>query len=276
MRHTLDASLGLGREREDQLDLQRVECATDFPQVRLERKKALGVYSHTRPRRLLDRLLITSTGATLMTSHIVKNPEEYGELMNLVQQAVIVENRFPEQVFRRWKRVLICEFDDMFSPGFWKGIQGIATRSGDTRIACAILQPPPEYFKIQLEYYGVLNLDVHDTADLYVDLLATEPPHSPADAFLYNCDVVAATSDSLHWQLWAERGPGVAILAVNDDQLVRMDEFATVHWMSAPEALWNVISLTFLKQVIPIEFNNLFQHNYGEPRNEPARWALCS
>jgi len=115
--------------------------------------------------------------------------------------------RFPEQVFQKqFNRFMYHDFYWTLSGDFWLELQKLAVNSMDESILVGVLEPDPEnYFYREFKYYNWLELPVYLSVETYYDIIESFPKESPADALVYNSDIVFWFSPSGKWAIWGER-----------------------------------------------------------------------
>lgn len=191
---------------------------------------------------------------------VIKEYKEFEKFQTLVNEIFVDELRLPNQVFQHsFNMFKFEEFDWAMSADFWQTIQQLALESLDTYILMAVIDPSPiDYFYKEFGYYSWFKLPVNFSSDDYWSILELEPEGSPADALLFNSDVVVWVSPSKRWAVWGERSQGVCVIATSNtsDQLL-MDS-----WRSVDEALKELIPLHYVNQNVPKDFADSLRFNY--------------
>jgi hypothetical protein len=138
------------------------------------------------------------------------------ELINLVFDR---GRRLPEIVFsRKMKNFCFFEFNSMITPEFMSTLRKITEHFRDDRVFVTVLDPDPvEYFFREFGHCGAFQMSSKSTNDEYFDVLAHEPPESPADALLYNSNIITWTASGNKWAMWGERDTGIGVLGAEDD-----------------------------------------------------------
>lgn len=190
--------------------------------------------------------------------------KEFEESFRLVTAAFNPNKRLPEQIFDHlFTNFFFEEFDWAMSADFWKTIQHLAIVSQDSFILTGVLEPNPiEYFYQEFGYYNWFKLPVNISCDDYWDVLQLEPEDSPADAILYNSDIVVWVSATMKWAVWGERNLGVCVLALKDNSTIKKEHPPIGKWKSVNEALINLFPISFYGKQVPIDFSELLRRNY--------------
>ncbi len=136
--------------------------------------------------------------------------------------------------------------------------------SQDTHVLVAVLDPNPiNYFYPTFNYYNFIKFPINITGRNYWKALETGPKDSPADAILFNSEVVVWIPLSTMWAIWGERSYGICILAFASDRVRLSVSDITKTWKSAESALDSFVSFNFQNQKIPKEFSDSIVLNYS-------------
>jgi len=143
------------------------------------------------------------------------------EMLRLQERLKLVvhpDRRLPEPVFQpQYGCFQFTEFDATMADQFWPVLWGLMRAFGDEHCSLAVLDPDPlKYFFAQFKRYGALRFELGNTADDYYNALSSEPDGSPADALLYNSEVIVWLPDSRKWAIWGERSLGIAVIAADE------------------------------------------------------------
>jgi len=138
-------------------------------------------------------------------------------LQERLKLVVHPDRRLPDPVFQpQYGSFRFTEFDATVADQFWPALRGLMRASVDEHCSLAVLDPDPfNYFFVQFKKYGARRFEFGNTAEDYYDALSAEPNGSPADALLYNSEVIVWVPDSLRWAVWGERSLGVAVIAAD-------------------------------------------------------------
>ena len=149
-----------------------------------------------------------------MTSFYTVREDVFQEQIRRAEELFRSARRLPEPVFQPgYRACLAVEFDQLMTRRFWHVVRAISAETGDPGVTWTVLDPhPDEYYRRHFGYFGVARLPASLSADGFLEVLAHEPPDSPADAMLYNARVVACHPDSAGWLVWGERELGIAMI----------------------------------------------------------------
>jgi hypothetical protein len=206
-----------------------------------------------------------------MISYYTRQEDVYREQMSRTEELFRPSQRLPDQVFRPGYRACFAvEFDQLITRRFWDVVRAIGAETGDQGVTWAVLDPSPdEYYRWHFGYFGVVRFPSSASGDDCLEVLAYEPPDSPADAMLYNARVVVCYPDSAEWLVWGERSLGIAIIALR--MLPEADSVKThsiakqlenLAWVPLAEAT-ELIAVNFTNQLLPSGFAEKFHANYG-------------
>lgn len=193
---------------------------------------------------------------------IIQEKKDFEESHRLINQVFRTERRIPDQVFNpSLSGFLFEEFDWAMSSEFWKTIQQLAIASKDSYILTAVLEPSPtDYFFNEFGCYNWFKLPVGITADDYWSVLQSGPKGSPADALLYNSEIVVWVSPSMKWAIWGERSYGICVLAFANGVEKSNKASLLGAWRNASDALKDLIS--FKDGQNPKAFSEFLMLNY--------------
>ncbi|MDG0875585.1 hypothetical protein L5D93_25445 [Paenibacillus thiaminolyticus] len=194
---------------------------------------------------------------------IIRYRIQFEEVAALAEDMVLCDSRMPDQVFRDcFNKFRFEEFDWAMSADFWPFLQEIADKSHDPYIVMGVIEPSPtDYFCKEFGCYNWFQLPVNMSGGDYWSVLELAPGGSPADALLFNSDVVVWLSPSKKWAIWGERTHGLCVLATRT-----IDSFQVNHsWRSADEALQGIIPMHFSNGIVPTDFAHTLRVNYSEP-----------
>ncbi len=191
------------------------------------------------------------------------NNRDFNEAQGLINKAFRRTQQIPNLVFNeKFNQFFFEEFDWAMTPEFWNTIQRLALASNDTDIFLTVLDPDPiNYFFDNFGYYNSMKLPVNITGKDYENILQTGPKDSPADAVLYNSEVIVWLPVSMKWAIWGERSCGICILAFTKDSNLKTPEG---RWQSVHEALKDLIAVDFREKKIPKEFADSLIENYSK------------
>lgn len=127
--------------------------------------------------------------------------------------------KLPEMVFMQsMKHFCFFEFNSMISPEFMSILREVAKHFREDTVLVTVLDPDPvEYFFREFGHCGAFQISSDSTNNEYFSILAHEPPESPADALLYNSNIIIWNSNGNKWAMWGERDSGIGVLGAEDD-----------------------------------------------------------
>ncbi|MCE2793650.1 MAG: hypothetical protein ACK493_15210 [Planctomycetota bacterium] len=106
------------------------------------------------------------------------------------------------------------EYDWALSGEFWQTVQSLSSRSLDSEVLMAVLEPDPtDYFKVNFGFYGWTRLSVEMSNKEYWDFINQSPPESPADSVLGVAEKIVLIPQSKRWCVWGERESGLCVIA---------------------------------------------------------------
>ncbi|WP_139488178.1 hypothetical protein [Brevibacillus dissolubilis] len=153
------------------------------------------------------------------TVHLMKEKKEFEKAYQFITKVFDAKKRLPEQVFHiNFQKTLVFDFDMAMSESFWMEIERLKAASKYTEVFLAVLEPDPvDYYLHEFHYFNWCCFPDSTTPEECWDTLEQGPAESPADAILYNSEIVVWLPTSMKWAIWGERKYGVCILAFNDD-----------------------------------------------------------
>ncbi|NMO94916.1 hypothetical protein [Paenibacillus lemnae] len=191
---------------------------------------------------------------------IIKEKKEFNIFQSLINQIIIDGFRLPNQVFQPpLNKFVFEEFDWSMSAEFWETIQSLALQSADSYVLMAVIEPNPiDYFYKEFGYYSWFKIPTTSSTDDYWSILELEPEGSPADAVVFNSDVVVWVSPSKSWAIWGERSHGVCVLATRNE----LDQLQLSTWRTVDKAINELIPLQYTNKKVPEDFSDLLTINY--------------
>jgi hypothetical protein len=188
-------------------------------------------------------------------------------LLEQLNSMACLENRLPGRVFRPdYNRFRFIEFDMATGDIFWPVLKQLMDESGDDRLNVVSLDPDPlNYFFGHFKKYGALTFSVNNSSDDYYEGLSTSPSESPADALVYNSEVLTWFPGSLKWLIWAERSVGLGVIGARGECGPGFGEILNDGGMavSSPEqAVVDFVSPNFRDTPSLENFLGRFRQNY--------------
>lgn len=194
----------------------------------------------------------------------VKKIDEFQEVHKFIDNVFNIESQLPEQVFsKNFSNYIFEEFDWTMCSEFWDLMRVLAMKVNDSQIFSVVIDPDQvNYFYKEFNYFNCIKIPVNLEKHEYSKVLEIGPKESPADAILYNSNIVVWTSPSMKWGVWGQRNFGICILAFNKD--IKKDDFMPFlkSWKSAEKALESWVTMNFVGQKIPEKFSKVFCLNY--------------
>lgn len=140
----------------------------------------------------------------------IKDKKQFEEATHWVTKTFNYEQRLPNQVCKvPFQKTVVLDFDHAMSRSFWNELEELMCLSGDSFVIMAVLDPNPvDYYYKEFSRYNWCVLQKGTTADEYWSMLEQGPEESPADAILFNSEVVVMLSSSMKWAIW---GNGVTV-----------------------------------------------------------------
>lgn len=192
------------------------------------------------------------------------DPSAYGDTRALIERTFDLEQRLPQRVLRApVKQTAFFEFDDVFEADFWFGVARIAQQVGETEIFGLVVDPDPGYFCEHFGYYGAMKVQIAELESEIPAILQSEPEGSPADSLVHNGRVVAFVGGTGQLAIWAERDPGIGLMASSRlpaGELVA-DPSGKLRSFSATSAL-ELMAPSFATRQVPKDFRSTFLRNY--------------
>jgi len=110
------------------------------------------------------------------------------------------------------------------SAAFWASLRQMVEQSGGKGLFGVLDPDPIAYFHKEFGDCPFFELDSHRTEADYWDALARAPVDSPADAPLYNSEVVVWVPFSTDWAIWGQRSCGICVLGTLGEPIVEVGQ----------------------------------------------------
>ena len=192
------------------------------------------------------------------------NPGEFNTHRARMASVFNAQRRLPELVFSTSiTRYYAFEFDLLMSELFWSALRDIAFHYHDSSIIVAVLDPDPiGYYWTEFGYCNAFKIPALSDANAYFNLLNEAPTSSPADAILYNSNIITWSSDNYCWGVWGERDTGIGILGTLDE----LDLLPSLVTYSIPIAVASRLALQNLQlsEVASARFERQLLANYQD------------
>lgn len=194
-------------------------------------------------------------------SKLIKDKEQFEEALNMAKRAFDYEQRFPEQVFKvPFQKKCVFDFDKAMGYSFWNELERLVTLSDDPFILMAVLDPHPvDYFYKEFSQYNWCIFPKGTTADEYWNSIESSPEESPADAIVFNSEVVVWLSPSMKWAIWGERSYGICILGLSEE----ISSYTSESCLTIETAITDLVTLNFGNK-IPDEVTSKLILHYND------------
>jgi hypothetical protein len=153
-------------------------------------------------------------------------------------ECVVSDAALPGQVFRHHSAVRMIEWDLLWSRRFADFVIDLTKSSGSDAFRLLVLSPDPlEYFFHHFGSLPMLTLTSSDDSDAYIRAINRDPGNSPADAIVHNSNVIVGWPSSKRWCLYGDRDFEIALIALQQEELVARVAAAPVPTYSMDSAL---------------------------------------
>jgi hypothetical protein len=202
----------------------------------------------------------------MSTSEIfISDNATFESIWTKLGQIFLEKSRLPQNVYYMpFDYYLFAEFDWAMSAEFWLELKILASYSADKRIIVVVLDPHPiDYFFKNFGYYNVFYLSTNASANDYWNAIISGPPDSPADAMLYNSNVVTWFADSATWAIWGQREFGICVAGFKESKInLYREESLRSNWFTTESALRDLIPMFFRDKRVPESFSLSILLNY--------------
>jgi len=196
----------------------------------------------------------------------IKTEKDFKDAWTLLNNVFQIDQRMPNQVFKEpFGCFIFEEFDWAMSGEFWDlCLKSLGHIFHDSYILTTVLDPDPvNYFYHHFDYYNMVKLPIDISRSDYWNSLETGPKSSPADAMLFNSEIVVWMPMSKKWAIWGERSYGICILAFADENIRAAATPLIKTWKSTNAALSDFVDINFRdKKAFQIFADNLIR-NYA-------------
>lgn len=191
----------------------------------------------------------------------VESSREYKDSLILLNKIFYIHEQLPNQVFMSaYSGFMFQDFDWTMTRYFWNFVlKPLGNMFEDDYILTTVLDPDPvNYFYHNFGYYNMFKFPLNTAGSDYWKSLESGPVGSPADAILYNSDIVVWAPASAKWAIWGQRSYEICILAFSDKESHKLaSSQLQLNWKQAGNSLSNSV----LKNLSPASYN-LFLQNY--------------
>ena len=192
---------------------------------------------------------------------MIREKEKFSKFWDRILKVFLSTSRLPNRVFREaYSGFSFADLDWAMSANFWESIREISDNRGE-RVLVAVIDPDPvEYFYKEFGGFNFVELPVEASPDDYWVFLETGPEDSPADAALYNSEVVVWIPESLEWAIWGQRDLGICVLAFKRG-LGKSVSPPVGDWVPVDTALIKLLPMKFGgSKIHPVLFNGLLSN----------------
>lgn len=187
----------------------------------------------------------------------IKEKNEFKQSTIIINDVINKGNNLPNNVFnKRFTYYFFNQFDWAMSPDIWEEIKKISTLTKDNHILMAVLDPDPvTYYKRNFDYYNWAKLPISCSADEYMALLSLEPPDSPADAVIFNSEIIVWLPPSKKWAIFGNKDRNLCVLGTNKRNFSSEEWHTLDYWKDD-------LSLEFSKKQELDQFIQQMKRNY--------------
>lgn len=158
----------------------------------------------------------------------------------LADLAVCIDStaELPAQVFRQACAFRVMEWDLMWSARFFEFASALTTAAGSDSFNLLVLDPDPDkYFRRRFGALPLLTFSTSDIAAAYIDRINADPGDSPADAVIYNSNIVAVWPATKLWCLYGHRDFEISVIATQDNHVLKAIDNAKLPTYTMAEAV---------------------------------------
>lgn len=189
--------------------------------------------------------------------------DQYPVARQKVESLFDVTKCLPEQVFKRSFRFrLLSEFE--FAMGdLLETFRKTGSPLADDTVLLSVLDPDPityfyKYFNKINAFYFKTNITKKEYSSL-----RWRNPGNEADAIQFNTEIETYIPSSLSWAMWGERSREIAVLGLDDPELVTYLVEENGYWMDAETASEEFACMPYPHQKMPEDFRRSLIANYG-------------
>ncbi len=194
--------------------------------------------------------------------------ERFPAAMQKVERIFDVDKRLPEQVFGRpYRFYLLREFDAAMSDLILLLRQHNPALAREIILLCVIDPDPINHFEKRLKtipaFYFTANVGEKKFSELCRRRL--DRVGHFADSIANISDVESYIPESASWAMWGERQPEIAVLGLDDPELVAHLIDENGYWMDAESATddGGFAVMPYSNRKVPEDFRAALIANYG-------------
>ncbi|MGH6836364.1 MAG: hypothetical protein ACREC9_12650 [Methylocella sp.] len=192
--------------------------------------------------------------------------EQFSHAKQTVESIFRVENRLPEQVFKRpYRFQLLCEFDFAMSD-ILETLRKMRSALARETVLLTVLEPDPITFfykRYQKIYAFYFKADISE--DEYYSIRWHDPktPANHPKPIQFNTEIETYIPSSLSWAMWGKRSREIAVIGLDDPELAAFLVNENGYWMDAETALGRFAKMPFVDRKVPEDFRRALIANYG-------------
>ena len=174
--------------------------------------------------------------------------------------------QFPDQIFRKnFADFLFVDFDDVYSAYFFGALIRFLGFISEEGFKLLVTTPSPDdYFYENFNKYPLLEFAISDSSQNYVNALAQDPGSSPADAILFNSDVVVLYSESSDYCIYANRDLGFAIVGcISREIALKFLNSYSIKRVWSESYIYEKLTPQFTSEESLSSFKKKFTENYN-------------
>ncbi len=146
--------------------------------------------------------------------NIIDNQRIFLNKMEQLKSIVDINARFPlRTISKEFSEICFVNFDDIFTQEFFEGLRSFLIAIKESNLTYAVLDPKPEeYFFSHFHKYPFLDFNIDTSSQEFLADIEADPGDSPADAIVYNSNVIVIFGANARWVIYADRDYEVAIV----------------------------------------------------------------
>ena len=180
-----------------------------------------------------------------------------------VETVFHVDRTLPEGVFKRPYRFhLLHEFDNGMGD-FLEVLRKTHSPYANETVLLSVLDPDPiGYFYRHYRKINAFYFKGYVTESEYYDLRWRNPGNE-ADAIMFNTEIETYVPDSAIWAMWGERSSEIAVIGLDDPEVVAHMVMENGFWMDAETASIEFAGMPYAGHEMPDDIRRTLIANYG-------------
>lgn len=153
---------------------------------------------------------------------VIVEKEICNKIVGDIKESILIGKRIPDKVFKEsFKYFSFVAFDDLFIPELcFSSIKKMLSKTGESHFWLSSVCPESiNYYHTLFGFCGTVKFSLSDNESDFLSAVTEYPEESPADALIHNSRVLAISSQSSSWVLYADRNSEIAIFAFKDKEL---------------------------------------------------------